>query len=117
MSVPLTFMYRNHRGEVGLRRVRPDSVRWGATEWHPEECWLLRAWDFDKGDHRDFRMADMLGPLMVPPLPRAVVLGAGDSLAVSGVPVESEVVGTVREVDGDKVLIDLSVRPLPGEPS
>jgi hypothetical protein len=63
MSEPLRFLYRNHRGVIAARRVRPDSVRWGSTEWHPEEGWLLRAFDLDKQAWRDFAMADMLGPI------------------------------------------------------
>ena len=56
---PLTFIYRNWRGEVAERKVIPLSVHYGATEWHPEPQWLMRAFDLDKQAERDFAMADM----------------------------------------------------------
>jgi hypothetical protein len=58
--------YRNHRGEVGERRVCTEAgadglcVWYGSTEWHPERQWFLRAIDVDKGELRDFAMADIL---------------------------------------------------------
>lgn len=56
---PLTFTYKNWRGETATRRVRPFSIRWGATEWHPEETWLMVARDIDKDAMRQFVMSDM----------------------------------------------------------
>lgn len=56
---PLTFAYRNWRGEVGTRHVRPISVRYGSTEWHPEPQWLLLAHDLDKDAEREFAMRDI----------------------------------------------------------
>lgn len=58
---PLTFAYRNWRGEVSERRAIPQQVYFGSTEWHPEPQWLMRALDVDKGEVRDFAMRDM-GP-------------------------------------------------------
>jgi len=57
---PLTFVYRNWRGIVAERRVIPQGVRWGSTEWHPEPQWLLLALDADKGEAREFAMRDIL---------------------------------------------------------
>lgn len=53
----LVFTYRNHRGKIAERRVRPISVRYGSTEWHPEPQWLLRAFDLDKQAEREFAMS------------------------------------------------------------
>ena len=50
--------YRNWRGEVAERRVVPASVWYGSTEWHKEPGWLLKARDVDKGEERDFALAD-----------------------------------------------------------
>lgn len=50
--------YRNYKGETRLRTIIPASVWWGATEWHPEEQWLLEALDFEKGEMRDFALKD-----------------------------------------------------------
>lgn len=62
---PLTFAYKNHRGEVANRSVTPISVRWGTTPWHPTPCWLLLAFDHERGAQREFNMADMLGPVEI----------------------------------------------------
>lgn len=56
---PLSFVYRNWRGEVSERRAVPQYVYFGATEWHPEPQWMMRALDVDKGAVRDFAMRDM----------------------------------------------------------
>ena len=55
---PLRITYRNWRGEVSERNIVPQSVWFGATEWHPEPQWLLSALDLDKGAVRDFALAD-----------------------------------------------------------
>lgn len=58
-SSPLEMMYVNHRGEAALRRIVPVMVWHGATEWHKEPQWLLRAWDVDRQATRDFAMRDI----------------------------------------------------------
>lgn len=55
----LAFGYRNWRGKVAERRAEVLGIKWGATSWHPEPGWLLRALDLDKGEERLFAMADM----------------------------------------------------------
>jgi hypothetical protein len=55
-DVAITFMYRNYKGKVAQRRVRTTSIVWGATEWHPKEGFLLRAYDLDKDEERMFSM-------------------------------------------------------------
>ena len=60
MPAAYKFLYRNHRGEEALRRVVPMSIRFGATEWHPKDQWLLRAFDLEKRAEREFAMADIL---------------------------------------------------------
>jgi len=55
----LEFEYTNWRGVRATRRVFPDAVRWGVTEWHPKPQWLMSAWDADKGVAREFAMKDM----------------------------------------------------------
>lgn len=51
--------YTNHRGERSLRRIRPQSIEWGSTEWHPEKQWLLHAYDLDKAVWRTFALRDV----------------------------------------------------------
>jgi hypothetical protein len=60
---PLTFTYRNHRGETAVRRVVPIRVWYGHTDWHPDPQWLMDAHDLDRGEVRTFALADMVaGP-------------------------------------------------------
>lgn len=52
-------LYTNHRGETALRRIVPESIRFGSSEWHPEPQWLLEAMDEEKGAARSFAMKDI----------------------------------------------------------
>lgn len=57
-AAQITMTYRNWRGEVAQRTIRPVALWFGRTDWHPEPGWLLNAWDCDKGERRDFALAD-----------------------------------------------------------
>lgn len=74
-DAPLPIRYRNWRGETADRRILPIRVWFGATDWHPEPQWFLRAVDVDRGVERDFALADMQG------LPAVVPGGAGEEPA------------------------------------
>ena len=54
----IVFAYTNWRGELEDRTVTPISIRWGATEWHPEPGWLLRGYDHTKEAEREFALKD-----------------------------------------------------------
>ena len=54
----IAFGYTNWRGEHGIRQAIPTGLAWGSTEWHPEEGWLLEAWDEDKQAVRQFELAN-----------------------------------------------------------
>ncbi len=58
MPQPLEFSYTNYRGELSRRRVLPAIIKWGATEYHPEEQWLMDAYDLDKEEPRTFAIKD-----------------------------------------------------------
>jgi predicted DNA-binding transcriptional regulator YafY len=58
MTGGIIFWYRNHRGEERYRNVRPISLRFGATEWHPEEQWLMLGFDLEKNVEREFALRD-----------------------------------------------------------
>lgn len=61
MTIPsLKFVYRNHRGELSERSVYPRSIRYGNTQWHPENQWLLKAFDAHKQAEREFAIKDIL---------------------------------------------------------
>lgn len=49
--------YTNYRGERGTRRVVPQRVWFGATSWHPQDGWLLEAYDVEKQAQRDFALS------------------------------------------------------------
>ena len=60
-SRSVVLLYTNHRGETAMRRVLPMAVVFSATEWYPEEQWLLIAYDFDRRDQRHFAMRQIHG--------------------------------------------------------
>lgn len=55
----IKIVYTNYRGETASRHVVPQRVWFGATDWHPEEQWLLDAIDLDKGAERSFALLDI----------------------------------------------------------
>lgn len=65
-SIPVSIFYRNWRGVTAVRQVIPQTKEgygshlwFGATEWHPTPQWFLHAVDVEKGEARDFAMADI----------------------------------------------------------
>lgn len=54
----LTADYTNWRGEKSTRFFEPIRVWFGSTDWHPEPCLLLKAFDIEKGGERDFKLVD-----------------------------------------------------------
>lgn len=56
----LEFIYVNHRGEKLRRRAVPlgSGLEFKATAYHPEAQWILRAFDLDKQEVRDFALRD-----------------------------------------------------------
>ncbi len=57
-SRALRFLYVNWKGEAGLRRATPISIRFGTSDWHPEPGTLMLAYDHDKTDFREFALKD-----------------------------------------------------------
>jgi hypothetical protein len=55
----LEFGYTNWRGEQSTRRVWPIHLWYGATEYHPDKQWFLKAFDTDKQAERDFALRDI----------------------------------------------------------
>ncbi len=52
-----TITYTNWRGETAQRRIVPERLWYGVTEWHPEPGWLLDATDLDKRERRVFALS------------------------------------------------------------
>jgi len=59
-SLELKVVYKNYRGEIGKRRVIPISVYFGSNEYHKEEQWLMKVFDLDKNDYRDYALKDIM---------------------------------------------------------
>ena len=55
---PVKFLYTNHRGVAAIRSVKFGTLKFGASQWHPEFQFFLRGWDVDKGAVRDFALKD-----------------------------------------------------------
>ena len=51
--------YTNWKGVTALKKIIPIEIFFGATEWHKEEQWLLRAYDVDKNAERSFAIKDI----------------------------------------------------------
>ena len=55
----IKMLYTNHRGETSIRRLVPQRVWFGKTEWHPEEQWLLEAFDLDRNAIRNYVLREV----------------------------------------------------------
>ncbi|MBR1654200.1 MAG: hypothetical protein IJ690_04540 [Clostridia bacterium] len=52
-------LYSNWKGDTSYRNIVPKSVEFKSTEWHPEEQWILNAFDVDKQADRAFALKDI----------------------------------------------------------
>lgn len=59
MMHPVLIDYTNHRGERAERQIIPIRIFFSYTDWHPEEQWLLAAWDVDKKADRLFALKNI----------------------------------------------------------
>ena len=55
----VSILYTNHRNETSIRRIVPERIWFGKTEWHLEEQWILFAFDIEKGAERGFALKDV----------------------------------------------------------
>lgn len=62
MENEVRILYRNWRGEVTVRTIKPVKLWHGSTEWHPELQWLLEAVDMGDPNKRtkDYAMLGIL---------------------------------------------------------
>ena len=72
MNQPITFWYKNYRGETGCRQAVPISLRFGSSEWHREAQWLLVGFDTEKQAEREFAVKDISAVVGFPNLLFAV---------------------------------------------
>lgn len=52
-------IYTNYRGQTNTRKIIPEKVWYGSTQWHPEKQWLLDAHDVSKDALRNFAVKDI----------------------------------------------------------
>jgi len=57
-AVTIRMLYQNHKGILSIRTITPREIAWRSTEHHPEEQFILTAWDHDKSAIRDFALKD-----------------------------------------------------------
>lgn len=55
----VSILYTNYRGETAIRRIVPKRIWFGKTDWHPEEQWIMDAFDLEKNADRSFAMRDI----------------------------------------------------------
>lgn len=55
----VAFEYINHQGHMARRRVLPERIWFGSTDWHREPQWLLEGFDCDRQAVRCFAMRDI----------------------------------------------------------
>lgn len=58
---PVSIRYTNWKGETAVRTIIPRSIRYAATEWHPEPQYLVEAWCCDRQARRSFALLDFGG--------------------------------------------------------
>jgi predicted DNA-binding transcriptional regulator YafY len=59
-QTPISFMYKNYRGETAQRTATPIGIRFGTSVHYPaKEQWLLVAFCHDRQAERSFAMQDM----------------------------------------------------------
>lgn len=58
-KTPIRIIYRNHRGEVAVRQIRPIRTFYGKSTWHDGEQQFLVADCLENGK-RTFAMKDIL---------------------------------------------------------
>ena len=51
--------YTNWKGNRATRKVIPDEVYFGESEYHDGRQWLLKAFDLNKREWRTFTMKDI----------------------------------------------------------
>ena len=60
LSNPMSFIYKNWKGETSVRTVRPVEIWYGESDFHKGNQWFMKAWDLLKLDDRDFAIMDII---------------------------------------------------------
>lgn len=58
---PIQFTYRNHRGEIEVRNVVPDSLEWVKNPGYDyQPGWFISGQDLDKKARRSFALTHIV---------------------------------------------------------
>ena len=57
---PLCIKYKNYKGTISERNIKPLLCFYGSTDYHSKPQWLLKAWDEDKNAERIFALQDII---------------------------------------------------------
>ena len=60
LNNPIEIKYKNWKGKVGNRIITPIKLRYGESEFHKGNQWILKAWDVSKSAVREFAINDIL---------------------------------------------------------
>lgn len=55
----IQILYINWKGIMNYRNIIPENIYFTSTQWHPQEQWILHAFDLDKQEYRDFAIKDI----------------------------------------------------------
>ena len=55
----LKFLYKNYKGTYKELTVVPKDIAFKNSKWHGE-CWVMIAYDVDKGEDRAYKMQDII---------------------------------------------------------
>ena len=58
-DITIEVLYKNWRGEIGVRKILPLDIYFGSTEFHKEQQWLMKVWDLDKEDYRTYALKNI----------------------------------------------------------
>lgn len=50
MHTDVVIDYTNYKGNRRIRKILPIGIYWASTDYHPEEQWLLNAYDVEDID-------------------------------------------------------------------
>lgn len=62
MEKSIKMIYKNYKGIISIRHIIPvnEGISWRKTIYHPEEQWIIQAYDIDKKEIRDFALKDII---------------------------------------------------------
>lgn len=55
---PILVLYTNYKGNTGVRKIIPINIRFGNSSWHQEPQYLLKAYDLERKEEREFALKD-----------------------------------------------------------